>query len=358
MPRFLKSWKFWAVVAVVFGVSFLIGPQKLPKPVAANSPEAAAGQVVGIGYDAGKPVCVKDAKRADANPALLEAYRAGGGKFVTYQDKPEPKECGIHPDEEFDLGVPQNTLVSIPAVGPLDFSITKPVVYLLIATLLLCGGAILISMRLKLDPTKTQTTAEALYGFARDQIVGVVMPEQARARWFPYIATLLLFIYVSNVIGFIPLPLGAEGDPGLNWGIYAAAANINVPLGLALVTFFASHYMGIRSNGVRHYFGSWGPPGIPLAARIPLGLLHGISELGRPITLMVRLFANLLAGHLLIAVLVGLVFVFGTFLVLPVFGGIALVLYLFEVILVCAVQAYIFAILSAVYIGGAIELEH
>jgi F-type H+-transporting ATPase subunit a len=357
MRRLVTSRKFWIVLTGVVGLSLLLSPEGLVKAedktdqAAPADPSARAN---GIGYEGSKPVCVEDAE----NEEVVERYRAGGGHFHEIDGKQEAVECGLHPDEEFDLAVPRNVYLEIEPIGPFDFSITKPVVYLFIGTGVICLGALLLRSRLSLDPNKPQTAVEALYGFVKDQIVGSFMPEKAQRTWFPYIATLFFFIYVNNLIGFVPLPFGTEGDWGKNWSIYAAAANINVPFAFALVTFISTHLMGIRNNGVGGYFNSWAPHGFNPVVRVALGFVHGISEMARPVTLTVRLFANLLAGHLLIGILIGLIFVFGTPIVVPLFGGIALVVYLFEVILVCAVQAYIFAVLSAVYIGGAIEPEH
>jgi F-type H+-transporting ATPase subunit a len=233
-------------------------------------------------------------------------------------------------------------------LGPLNLSITKAVVYLMLGTLCTIGlGLFTMRSRLALLPGKRQTIGEALYEVSQTQI----------ARWFPYVATLLLFIFVVNLLGFIPLPLTGETWHGFpTWGIYAATSSLSVTLALALLTFLFTHYEGIKWNGPRRYFKSW----IPEAPKGLLFLIVPLEILGqfmRLISLSVRLFANMLAGHILILTFLGLIFIFESlalvFVIIP-----ATVFYLFEVIIVVGIQAFIFAALSAIYIGSAIEPEH
>jgi F-type H+-transporting ATPase subunit a len=168
----------------------------------------------------------------------------------------------------------------------------------------------------------------------------------------------MLFIWVVNILGFIPLPLTGETWHGIPvWGIYAATSSLSVTLALALLTFVFTHYEGIRWNGPVRYFKSW----IPDAPKALLGLIVPLEVLGqfmRLISLSVRLFANMLAGHILILTFIGLMFILQS-LVLAIFViPVAAVFYLFEVVIVVTIQAFIFAALSAIYIGSAIEPEH
>jgi F-type H+-transporting ATPase subunit a len=162
---------------------------------------------------------------------------------------------------------------------------------------------------------------------------------------------------VINLIGFIPLPLTGEKWHGVpTWGIYAATSSLSVTLALALLTFCFTHYEGIRWNGSVRYFKSW----IPEAPKGLLFLIIPLEILGqfmRLISLSVRLFANMLAGHILILTFLGLIFIFQSLAVIPVLIP-AIVFYLFEVIIVVGIQAFIFSALSAIYIGSAIEPEH
>ncbi len=243
-------------------------------------------------------------------------------------------------------------------LGPLNLSITKAVVYLMLGTLGTIGlGIFTMKSRLALLPGRRQTVGEALYDLAQTQIAQQGLPTKALGRWFPYVATLLLFIFVVNLLGFIPLPLTGETYHGIpTWGIYAATSSLSVTLALALLTFVFTHYEGIRWNGARRYFKSW----IPEAPKGLLLLIVPLEVLGqfmRLISLSVRLFANMLAGHILILTFLGLIFIFESlalvFVVIP-----ATVFYIFEVVIVVGIQAFIFAALSAIYIGSAIEPEH
>jgi F-type H+-transporting ATPase subunit a len=243
-------------------------------------------------------------------------------------------------------------------LGPLNLSITKAVVYLMLGTL--CTIAIgIFTMRSRLAklPSRRQTVGEALYDVAQTQIAQQGLPTKAIGRWFPYVATLLLFIFTVNLLGFIPLPLTGETYHGIpTWGIYAATSSLSVTLALALLTFVFTHYEGIKWNGPSRYFKSW----IPEAPKGLLLLIVPLEVLGqfmRLISLSVRLFANMLAGHILILTFLGLIFIFESlalvFVIIP-----ATVFYIFEVVIVVGIQAFIFAALSAIYIGSAIEPEH
>ena len=244
-------------------------------------------------------------------------------------------------------------------LGPLNLSITKAVAYLLIGTALtILLGIVLMRARLALLPDRRQTIGEALYEIAQVQIAEQGLPSKAIGRWFPYVATLLLFIFVVNLIGFIPLPLTGETYHGIPvWGIYAATSSISVTLALALLTFLFTHYEGIRWNGTRRYFKSWIPevPKAMLPLIVPLEIL---GQFMRLISLSVRLFANMLAGHILILTCIGLMFILETVVLAPIVIPVATAFYLFEVVIVVGIQAFIFAALSAIYIGSAIEPQH
>jgi F-type H+-transporting ATPase subunit a len=244
-------------------------------------------------------------------------------------------------------------------LGPLNLSITKAVAYLLIGTVLtILLGLFLMRSRLALLPDRRQTIGEALYEIAQTQIAEQGLPSKAIGLWFPYVATLLLFILVVNLIGFIPLPLTGETWHGVPvWGIYAATSSLSVTLALALLTFVFTHFEGIRWNGPVRYFKSW----IPDAPKPLLALIVPLEVLGqfmRLISLSVRLFANMLAGHILILTFIGLLFILQSVYLAVLVIPVAVLFYLFEVIIVVGIQAFIFAALSAIYIGSAIEPQH
>jgi F-type H+-transporting ATPase subunit a len=244
-------------------------------------------------------------------------------------------------------------------VGPINLSITKAVVYLMLGTLLtIAFGLFFMRGKPGRKPGRRETIGELVYDVAQQQVAEQGLPHKAIGRWFPYVATLMLFIFMVNFLGFIPLPLTGETWHGVPvWGIYAATSSISVTLALALLTFFFTHIEGIRWNGPVRYFKSW----IPEAPKPLLGLIVPLEILGqfmRLISLSVRLFANMLAGHILILTFIGLIFILQS-LVLAIFVvPIAAVFYMFEVVIVIGIQAFIFAALSAIYIGSAIEPEH
>jgi F-type H+-transporting ATPase subunit a len=243
-------------------------------------------------------------------------------------------------------------------LGPLNLSITKAVVYLMLGTVCTIAlGIFTMRSRLALLPDRRQTVGEALYEVAQTQVAEQGLPTKAIGRWFPYVASLLLFIFVVNLLGFIPLPLTGETYHGVpTWGIYAATSSLSVTLALAVLTFLFTHYEGIKWNGARRYFKSWIPEA-PKGLLILIVPLEVLGQFMRLISLSVRLFANMLAGHILILTFLGLIFIFESlalvFVIIP-----ATVFYIFEVVIVVGIQAFIFAALSAIYIGSAIEPEH
>jgi F-type H+-transporting ATPase subunit a len=266
--------------------------------------------------------------------------------------------------EEFDPSVEFEQHSWIPIhLGPLDLSITKAVAYLLLGTVLtILIGVGLMRWRLGIEPDRRQAVGEMVYEIAQTQIAEQGLPAKAIGRWFPYVASLFLFIWTLNILGFVPLPLSDEtvtvfGVELPTLGIYAATSSISVTLALALMTFAFTHVEGIRANGPIRYFKSWVPevpkPMVPFIA-----VLEVLGQFMRLISLSVRLFANMLAGHILILTFIGLIFVIGNIALAPLSVAVGTIFYLFEVVIVVSIQAYIFAALSAIYIGSAIEPEH
>jgi F-type H+-transporting ATPase subunit a len=249
-------------------------------------------------------------------------------------------------------------------LGPFDF--TKAVLYLLIASALTVGTMVYVSKRMQARPNRVQTAVEWLYTAMRDNITRGNMDEAMARKWFPFIGSLFLFIWFSNLIGYIPLPTNTHEKVDIlgvdvpSFALYAATANLSVPLVLALVVFVAYNVEGIRAKGVRGYLASLIPAGIdsPFMKGFVF-VLEFLSNFMRLISLSVRLFANILAGHLIIlfmsgglAVLLGIE-ALGV-IIIP--AGIAI--FLFEVGLVATLQAFIFATLTAIYLGGAVAEHH
>jgi F-type H+-transporting ATPase subunit a len=241
-------------------------------------------------------------------------------------------------------------------LGPLDLSVTKAVVYLWLGAALSIVVGVVFMRGTRVN--KRLAFGEQIYEIAQVQVAEQGLPTKAIGRWFPYVATLMIFIFCINLLGFLPLPLTGETWHGVpTWGIYAATSSLAVTLALSILTFVFTHYEGIRWNGPVRYFKSWIPevPKAMLPLIIPLEIL---GQFMRIVSLSVRLYANMLAGHMLILTFIGLGFVL-TNVVVAVFGtAFATLFYLFEVIIVVGIQAFIFAALSAIYIGSAIEPEH
>jgi F-type H+-transporting ATPase subunit a len=270
------------------------------------------------------------------------------------------EEEKFNPEHDFDPGewIPIH-------LGPIDLSINKTVAYLILGTILTIALGLFL-MRARIGPKnevgRRQAVGELIYDVAQTQVAEQGLPHKAIARWFPYVATLMLFIWVINMIGFIPLPLSNEtfdlfGVELPTLAIYAATSSISVTLALALMTWTFTHVEGIRYNGPRKYFRSWIPdvPKAILPLIVPLEIL---GQFMRLISLSVRLYANMLAGHMLILTFIGLIFVLENLAVAVVAVPAAAAFYLFEVVIVVSIQAFIFAALSAIYIGSAIEPEH
>jgi F-type H+-transporting ATPase subunit a len=260
---------------------------------------------------------------------------------------------------------PQNEfkLINWIHLGPL--SINKGVLYLVIAGILTTVTMLYVANRMQARPNRVQTAVETLYGFMRDNITGGSMDEAMAKKWFPFIGALFLFIWFNNLIGYIPLPTNSAEKFNLfgahipAFAIYAATANASVPLVLALIVFISFIAEGIRAKGPIGYLKSLVPGGVKGPIVLLIFPLEIASTFMRLLSLTVRLFANMLAGHLIIlfmtgglAVLLGLAAL--GWLMLPI--GIAL--FLFEIGLVATLQAFIFATLSAIYLGGAVATEH
>jgi F-type H+-transporting ATPase subunit a len=267
------------------------------------------------------------------------------------------KNTEFKPQNEFKL----DPWINLP--GPFD--INKAVLYLFLAAILTCWTMIYVARRMQQRPNRVQTAVETIYGFMRDNITRGNMSDEMSAKWFPFLGALFLFIWYSNLLGFIPLPVNSEekfnvfGAQIPAFQIYAATANLSIPLAFAIVVFLSYTIEGVRAKGPIGYLKSLVPAGVHGAMAVPIFGLEVLSNLLRIVSLSVRLFANMLAGHLIIlfmaggmAILLGVAAV-GVFL-LPIGWAI----YVFEVGLVATLQAFIFATLSAIYLGGSVAESH
>jgi F-type H+-transporting ATPase subunit a len=268
----------------------------------------------------------------------------------------EGKNEDFKPQNEFNL----DTWINLP--GSLD--INKAVLYLFLAGILTCASMVYIANRMQARPNRIQTAVEVLFSLMRDNITRGNMDNRMAAKYFPFIGALFLFIWFSNLIGFIPLPTAHEKFSLFGWhiptfAIYAATANVSVPLVLSIIVFITYTAEGVRAKGPGGYLKSLIPAGVTGAMAGFIFVLELLSNVMRIISLSVRLFANMLAGHLIILFMAG-----GLAIILGVAGigvfllPLGIVLYLFEVGLVATLQAFIFATLSAIYIGGAVAESH
>ena len=249
-------------------------------------------------------------------------------------------------------------------IGSLNMSVNKAVLYLVLASGATVATMMWIANRMEDRPNRVQTAVETAYQLMKDNITGANMNREMATKWFSFVGALFLFIWFSNMIGYLPLPTNTEhkvdilgiGFPA--FALYAATANISVTLVLTFVVWFAYHFEGVRAKGPLGYLRGWIPAGVTGPAALPIFGIEVISHFVRIISLSVRLFANLLAGHLLILFMAGGLVVLLGLAALGVFTiPVAIAFYLFEVLLIATLQAFIFATLTAIYLGEAVA-EH
>ena len=288
---------------------------------------------------------------------LLAVYLLGMFVIIGIFGATRTDNAAFHPADEFKL----ITWLDLP--GPLDLN--KGVLYILLATGLTLGTMLYVSKRMQARPNRVQTAIEWLYSGMKDKLVKDNMDDDMARKWFPLVCTLFVFIWFSNMIGYIPLPVNSAETFSLfgidfpAFQIYAATANVSIPLVLSLIVFISYNVEGLRAKGVWGYTKSMIPPGVKGPILIMIFPLEVLSHFLRLISLTVRLFANLLAGHMLIqfmagglAVLLGLELL--AWFTLP-FG---VAIFLFEVTLIATLQAFIFAILTCIYLGSAVSEAH
>jgi F-type H+-transporting ATPase subunit a len=253
-------------------------------------------------------------------------------------------------------------------IGGIDFSINRAVFYLVLASALTIWVMVWISRRMARKPNRVQTAVEVFYDLTRNNITGGNLDPKTAARWFPFLAALFFFIWFSNVIGYLPLPTNTHETVDIfglavpTFALYAATANISIPLVLTLVVWVSYHVEGIRARGVGPYFASWLPPGLEQMNPFGKGaifVIEVISHFVRLISLSVRLFANILAGHLLLLFMGGgLAVLLGLAALGALTFPMAFAFFVFELGLVATLQAFIFSTLTAIYIGGAVSESH
>ncbi|MGB5848589.1 MAG: F0F1 ATP synthase subunit A [Ignavibacteriaceae bacterium] len=240
----------------------------------------------------------------------------------------------------FTVHIPQ-----FPTVFGIDMTPTKHVVFMWLAALLVLLTFTIIAKRYKksLVPKGITNFFEVFILVVRDEIAKTTIGK-GYERFVPYLLTIFFFILFGNFLGLLP------------WSA-TFTSNIGATASLAICSFFMIQIAGIRQNGFFGYYKGLIPHGIPpvlLVLIIPVEILGLFTK---PFALAIRLFANMIAGHFVILALIGLIFFMGTVLVAP--GAIlfAIFIYLLE-ILVALIQAYIFTILTSMFIGMAVHQEH
>ncbi|MGC1164599.1 MAG: F0F1 ATP synthase subunit A [Solirubrobacterales bacterium] len=273
------------------------------------------------------------------------------------------KEEHFQPQNEFKL----EPWISIHLAG-IDLSINKAVLYLLLASTLTVATMVWIARRMQQKPNRVQTAIEVAYDMTKNTITGGNMDPKMASRWFPFLAALFFWIWFSNMIGFLPLPTNTEHPVDIfgievpAFALYAATANLSIPLVLTLVVWVSYHVEGVRAKGLFKYLASWLPPGLEdmnPAAKGFIFIIEAISHFARLISLSVRLFANILAGHLLLLFMGGgLAVLLGIAALGALTFPLAFFFFILEVGLIATLQAFIFSTLTAIYLGGATSASH
>jgi F-type H+-transporting ATPase subunit a len=273
------------------------------------------------------------------------------------------KDESFQPQNEFKL----EPWISL-HLGGVDLSVNKAVLYLVMASALTILTMTWISRRMAQKPNRVQTAIEVSYDLTKNNITGGNLDHATAVRWFPFLGALFFFIWFSNMIGFLPLPTNTEHTVDVfgvaipAFALYAATANLSIPLALTLVVWISYHVEGIRAKGFFPYLASWLPPGLEEmnpAGKAFIFVIEAISHFARLISLSVRLFANILAGHLLLLFMGGgLAVLLGIAALGALTFPLAFFFFVLEVGLIATLQAFIFSTLTAIYIGGATAASH
>ena len=225
---------------------------------------------------------------------------------------------------------------------PLDFSITKNVVFIALVGLLmfLMFRSVANNYKKSHLPKGLGRVLEPLVVFVRDEIAVPNIGEHKYKKYMSYLLTVFFFVWIINLLGLTPL--------GVN-----VTNNIAVTFALALITYFITIFSG-NKNYWKHIF--W-MPGVPVPMKIILAPIELLGTFIKPFSLMIRLYANITAGHVVLMSIIGLMFIFKNWIGSPLSFALAFALSLLE-LLVAALQAYIFTMLSALYFGMAVEEDH
>ncbi len=239
-----------------------------------------------------------------------------------------------------------------PLVGDGNFALTRPMVLMLIATVVVIVIGLVGTRRLQVVPSKGQWMFESVYGFVRNSVARDVMGEKHFKPYLPLLFSLFLVILVNNLFGVIPVLQ------------YPTMSRIGFPIGLAILVYLLYLYLGFRKKGIGGYFAGLVPAGLPGWLVLPLFIIEFITYfIVRPVTLGLRLFGNMFAGHIILMLMA----LGGEYMLLH--GGpalkvmsiapfaMSLIMTFFE-LLVEFLQAYIFTMLAALYIADSLSEHH
>jgi len=258
----------------------------------------------------------------------------------------EAGEHGAHEETLADVIMHHisNASMGVPLLD--EWAISKAVVMMLIAsvTLIVVVGAATRKSALGSAPKGVTNALEFIVVFIRDQIAVANMGEKYGRAFTPFLCTLFLFILTCNLLGMVP-------------GGYTATSNLNVTMTLALITLMLIVASGVASQGLFGYVKHFVPPGTPLVVAPLVFVIEILSLLVKPVALTIRLGANMTAGHIVILVMLGFIFVFKSLLVAPLSLGLAVAIYLLEII-VALIQAYVFTLLTSLFIGMVVHESH
>ncbi len=273
---------------------------------------------------------------ADSLTTVAAEHQGGGAGWIMHHIL-DSRELNFEPF--FTIHLPELHLFG------LDISITKNVVFMWIAfaLLVIIFNIVAKSYKKSFLPKGLANAMEVFVVFVKDEIAKPTIGK-GYEKFLPYLLTVFFFILFCNFLGLVP---------------YGATAtnNIAVTATLAVISFFVIQIGGIKKNGLLGYFKGLMPSGLPIALVPIIFIIEILGLFTKPFALAVRLFANMTAGHIVIMALIGLIFILHTYFVAPVSVAFALFIYLLE-ILVALIQAYIFTMLSSLFIGMAVHQEH
>jgi F-type H+-transporting ATPase subunit a len=233
-----------------------------------------------------------------------------------------------------------DTLFGIDISG---LSISKNVLMMLIASVLLIIMGILVRSRLQLVPRGFTNLVESFVLFIKRDVAEATMGHQAAEKYTPYLCTTFFFILTCNLLGLVPYGSSATGY-------------VSITASLAFMSFLIIQYAGIRKLGIGGYLKHLIPPGVPWWLSPIMFLVELMGVFAKPFALCIRLFANMVAGHVVIISLIGLIFVM-SFWVFPVSVAFCVFMYLLE-LFVAFLQAYIFTMLTSLFMGLLVAGEH